>query len=61
MPRLIVDQVGGDELAVDDDARGDEHLPAPVGHVLVVEVAVLRVLEASPSSRAGCARLPTCS
>ena len=34
-----VDQVVGDELAVDDDAGGDEHLAAPVGHVAVVEVA----------------------
>ena len=50
MPRLIVDQVGGDQLAVDDDARGDEHLAAPVGHVLVLEVAVLRVLERAPAA-----------
>ena len=35
-----LDEVVGDELAVDDDAGGDEHLPAPVGHVPVVEVAV---------------------
>ena len=49
-PEVDLDQVVGDQLAVDDHARGDEHLPAPVGHVLVLEVAVRRVVEASPAA-----------
>jgi hypothetical protein len=27
---IDLDQIGRDELAVDDDARRDEHRPAPV-------------------------------
>ena len=50
MPRLISHQVGGDELAVDHDARGDEHLPSPVGHVAVAEVARLGILEGAPAA-----------
>ena len=49
-------QVGGDELAVHHHARGDEHLPAPVGHVLVREVAVLGVLEGAPAAEQGAAQ-----
>src|SRR6266550_206194 len=47
--QVDVDQVVGDELAVDDDTGADEHLAAPVGHVLVLEVAVRRVVQASPA------------
>jgi hypothetical protein len=43
-------QVVGDQLAVDDDAGGDEHLPSPVRHVGVREVAVLGVVERSPAA-----------
>jgi hypothetical protein len=41
---------GRDQLAVDDDARGHEHLATPVGHVLVGEVAVLGILEGAPAA-----------
>ena len=47
------DQVGGHQLPVHDDARCDEHPPAPLGHVLVLEVAVRRVLERPPASEQG--------
>ena len=50
MPEVDLDQVVGDQLAVDDDARGDEHLAAPVGHVVVAEVAVRRVVQAAPAA-----------
>ncbi len=39
------------ELAVDDDARRHEHLAAPVGHVLVGEIAVVGVLERTPTAQ----------
>ena len=45
-----VDQVGGDQLAVDDDAGRDVHRPAPVGHGLVGVVADLGVLERAPAA-----------
>ena len=45
-----VDEVGRHELAVDDDARGDEHLVAPVVHVLVVVVDVVGVVERAPAA-----------
>ena len=51
-----VDEVGGHELAVDDDAGRDEHGPAPLGHVLVAEVAHLRVLERAPATQQGAAQ-----
>ena len=44
-----VDEVGRDQLAVDDDARGDEHLVAPVAHRLVVVGAEVRVVERAPA------------
>ena len=44
-----VDEVRGDQLAVDDDARGDEHLVAPVVHVLVAVVDVVGVVERAPA------------
>ena len=53
MPRLIFDQVVGDQLAVDDDAGADERLAAPVGHVLVLEVAVRRVVQRAPADQQG--------
>ena len=45
-----VDEIVRDELAVDDDARSDEHAPAPVGHVLVLEVAHRGVVQAAPAA-----------
>ena len=48
--QVDVDQVVGDQLAVHHDARRDEHRPAPLGHVLVVEVADRGVLEGSPAA-----------
>ena len=45
-----LDQVVGDQLAVHHDARGDEHLVAPVGHVLVGVVADVRVVERAPAA-----------
>ena len=49
-PKVDLDEVVGDEFAVDDDARRHEHLATPVGHVLVGEVAVVGVLVRSPAS-----------
>ena len=46
-----VDQVGRDQLAVDDDAGRDVHRPAPVGHLLVGVVADVRVLERAPAAQ----------
>ena len=48
-----VDQRRGDQLAVDHHPGRDEHLAAPVLHVLVGEVAVLGVLERAPASEQG--------
>ncbi len=45
-----VDEAVGDELAVDDHARGHAHRPAPFGHVAVVEVADGRILERAPAA-----------
>ena len=45
-----VDQVGGDQLAVDDHAGRDEHRPAPVGHVLVGVVADVGIVERAPAA-----------
>ena len=50
-----LDQVVGEQLAVPDHAGGDEHLPAPVGHVVVPEVAVLGVVQAAPADQVGAA------
>ena len=56
-----VDQVVGDELAVDDDAGADEGLAAPVGHVPVLEVAVVGVVETHPRRSMQMRRWPTAS
>ncbi len=40
----------GDQFAVDDHARRDEHRVAPTLHVLVLEVAHLGVLEGAPAA-----------
>ena len=48
-----VDEAVGDELAVDDNAWGDEHLASPPLHVAVGEVAHLRVLEGAPAAEQG--------
>ena len=48
--QVDVDEVGGDQLAVDDDARRDEHGAAPVGHVLVLVVADVGILERAPAA-----------
>ena len=45
-----VDEVVGQQLAVDHDARGDVHRLAPVVHRLVAVVADLRVLERAPAA-----------
>ena len=38
-----------DVVPVDDDARGHEHLAAPVAHVAIAEVAHLGILERAPA------------
>ena len=45
-----LDEVVGDELAVNDHPGSHGHRPAPLGHVLVVEVAHRRVLEGAPAA-----------
>jgi hypothetical protein len=46
-----VDEVVGDQLAIDDHAGRDVHRLAPAGHVLVLEVAHVRVLERAPAAQ----------
>src|SRR6202012_3326273 len=43
-PEVDLDEIGRDELAVDDDAGRDVHRAAPFAHRLVAEIAFLRVL-----------------
>src|SRR5579862_2360756 len=45
-----LDQIGGDEFAVDHDAGCHKHRASPFAHRLVSEVAYLRVLERSPTA-----------
>jgi hypothetical protein len=45
------DEVVGDELPVDDDTRCDSHRATPRGHVAVVEVADVRILERAPAAQ----------
>ncbi len=47
---IDIDQRGGDQLPIHDDAGGDEHPPTPLLHVLVVEVAHRGILERSPAA-----------
>ena len=49
--QIDVDQVGGDQLAVHHDAGRDEHLSAPVGHVLVGVVADVGIVERAPAAQ----------
>ena len=44
-----LDQVGGDQLAVEDQARRDLPGPAPLRHVLVVVAQDVRVVEGAPA------------
>ncbi len=46
-----LNQVGGDELAVDHDPGRDVHRPARLGHVLIRVVADIRVLERAPATQ----------
>src|SRR6185369_11250774 len=48
--QVDLDQVGGEQLAVDHDARRDEHFSAKVAHVFVAKVAGARVLEGPPTT-----------
>ena len=50
-----LDEVGGDQLALEHEARRDEPPPAPLGHVAVVVVDVLRVVERAPADEVGVA------
>ena len=50
-----LDEVGRDQLALEHEAGGDEPPPAPVGHVAVVVVDVLRVVERAPAHQVGVA------
>ena len=52
---IDVDQIVGDQFAVDDHAGSDEHLASPLGHVFVGVIAVGRDRCRSPSSQAECA------
>ena len=55
-----VDEVVGDQLAIDDDAGRDVHRPAPVGHVLVAVVADSGLLK-DPQQPSRTRRRPTSS
>ena len=48
--QIDLHQIVGHQFPVDHDARRNEHLAAPVGHVLVLEVAVIGILEGSPAA-----------
>ena len=50
MPRLIFTRSFVTSLPSTIDAGRDEHLAAPVGHVAVLEVAGLRILEGAPAA-----------
>ncbi len=49
-PEVDLDEVGGDQLAVDDDPGRDEHLVAPLLHVAVLVVDVPGVVEGAPAA-----------
>ena len=51
MPRLISTRSVVTSLPSTTTPGSDVHLPAPLGHVLVGEVAVLRVLERAPAAQ----------
>ena len=51
--QVDLDQVGRDQLAVDGDARRDVSPAAPLGHVAVVVVDVVGVVEAAPVDQVG--------
>ena len=51
--QVDLDQVGRHQLAVDRDARRDVALATPVGHVAVVVVDVVGVVEAAPVDQVG--------
>ena len=55
---IDVDEVRGDQFAVDDDAGRDVHGPAPVGHGLVIVIANIRVLERTPAAEQDAAPPP---
>src|SRR5690349_18150931 len=46
-----VHQIGGNELAIDDNARSDEHRPAPIIHRSIFVIAYLRALEGTPTAK----------
>jgi hypothetical protein len=45
------DEIRRHQLPVHHHAWGHEHLAAPLGHVPVLEVAVLGILKAAPASQ----------
>ena len=53
--QVDLDQVGGDQLALEDEAGRDVALAAPLGHVPVVVVDVVGVVEAAPADEVGLA------
>ena len=48
---IDVHEIVGDQLAVHDDARRDEHGASPVGHVLVAVIADIRIVERAPAAQ----------
>ena len=53
--QVDLDEVGGDQLAAEDEARRDVPVAAPLGHRLVVVVDVVGVVEAAPAHEVGLA------
>ena len=45
-----VDEIGGDLLTVNDDAGGDEHRAPPIGHVPILVIAFIGILEGAPAA-----------
>src|SRR5215472_4918048 len=50
-PQVDLDKIRRYQFSVHDNTRGHEHLAAPFRHVAIVKVAVLRVLQAAPTTK----------
>src|SRR5438094_8435651 len=44
-PQMDLHEIGGEEFSVQDDTGSDKHLSPPIGHVPVIEIALLWILK----------------
>ena len=49
-PQVNPHEVRRDEFSVYDDSGGDKHFSAPIRHLPVIKIAVLRILKTSPAA-----------